>query len=63
MSTTGYAYAILSFSWLKIDGGAIRNAFPGRTWERVRIYIKLLNFYLLKPLPREVEGRQMQFSS
>ncbi|MEH2145206.1 MAG: hypothetical protein V7K54_23855 [Nostoc sp.] len=35
MSTTGYAYAILSFSLLKIDGGAIKNAFPGSTWERV----------------------------
>ncbi|MEH2398079.1 hypothetical protein [Nostoc sp.] len=36
MSTTGYAYTILSFSLLKIDGGAIKNAFPGSTWERVR---------------------------
>ncbi|MEH1946145.1 MAG: hypothetical protein V7K77_04010 [Nostoc sp.] len=33
--SAGYAYAILSFSLLKIDGGAIRNAFPGGTWERV----------------------------
>ncbi|WDD31506.1 hypothetical protein PQG02_22735 [Nostoc sp. UHCC 0926] len=36
MSTTGYAYAILSFSLLKIDDGAIKNAFPGGTWEQVR---------------------------
>ena len=71
MSTRGYAYAILSFSLLKIDGGAIKNAFPGGTWERVRINVQtrliasLLtpNFYFPKPLPREVEGRQIQFSS
>lgn len=27
---------------LKIDSGAIENAFPGSTWERVRVLIKLL---------------------
>jgi hypothetical protein len=61
MSTTGYAYAIVSFSLLKIDGGAIENTFPGGTWERV--HNLTANFYFPKPLPREVEGKQMQFSS
>ncbi|MCL6753966.1 hypothetical protein KBT16_24495 [Nostoc sp. CCCryo 231-06] len=64
MSTTGYAYAIISFSLLKIDGGAIGNAFPGSTWERRDAINRVsANFYLPNPLPRELEGRQMQFSS
>ncbi|WP_228013240.1 hypothetical protein [Nostoc edaphicum] len=36
MSTTGYSVSLFSyFPLLKIDGGAIENAFPGGTWERV----------------------------
>ncbi len=64
MSTTGYAYAIISFSLFKIDDRAIGNTFPGRTWERTDAINRVCaNFYLPNPLPRELEGRQMQFSS
>ncbi|BBD67630.1 hypothetical protein NIES4072_50720 [Nostoc commune NIES-4072] len=57
-STTGYAYVIRWWShW---------NAFPGRAWERVLKFCTDANRvsnYLPNPLPRELEGRQMHFSS
>lgn len=52
--------------------GATEKKFPGRTWEQVHNFnfyhvetrfIASPNFYFPNPLPREVEGKQMQFSS